>query len=123
MKNQRRKFATIAIAAASSAAILAGTAESATAASSDCPSGYMCVWSSSAYSGTLKKFSASSTYLSIGLASVGSYYNHRSKRSYLHESVTGSARSKCVNPGVKSASASGWQTGAKAVYLSTTTNC
>lgn len=83
----------------------------------------MCVWSQTGYSGTMKKISATGSYKSIGLATVESYYNNRSKRTWLHEKVDGSGDYVCLNPGARASSLSGWQDNAKAVYLATITNC
>ena len=93
------------------------------AALGDCPSGYMCLWSQPNYSGTIKKISATGSYKAIGLTTVESYYNHRSKRTWLHESSTGSGSYICLDPGARASSLSGWQDNAKAVYLATVTDC
>jgi len=90
---------------------------------SQCTSGYMCVWSGASYTGTFKRFSSTGSYQSIGLTTVGSYYNYRSRRTYLHEKTDGSGYYSCLNPGAKAAALTGWKTHAKAVYLSTTTYC
>jgi hypothetical protein len=97
--------------------------DSAAAASTDCASGYMCLWGSAAYSGTMKSFSTSGTLLTIGLSSVGSYYNHRTKRVWIQENADGSGNKLCVNPGVKVSLTAGWVTRAKTVYLSTIGYC
>lgn len=93
------------------------------AAPSDCPSGSMCLWSKPNYAGTLKKISATGAYRSTGLSAVGSYYNNRSKRTWLHATSDGSGTYACLDPGRRSSTLSGWQSGAKAVYLATITEC
>ena len=99
------------------------TETGASAAYTDCPSGNICLWSAPQYGGTRKEFSATNAYKSIGLPQVGSYYNNRSKRTWLHQKVDGSGSYVCLNPGAKSGSTSGWQQTAKAVYLATITSC
>lgn len=108
---------------ATTAAFVVAPVSSADAAASDCPSGYMCLWSQPSYSGTMKKISTTGSYKSIGLATVESYYNNRSKRTWLHEKIDGSGDDVCLNPGARDGSLSGWQDNAKAVYLATITNC
>ncbi|MCW2829599.1 MAG: hypothetical protein JWP31_291 [Aeromicrobium sp.] len=95
----------------------------ANAALSDCPSGYICLWTGSQYTGSMRKVSTTGSYQSIGLASVNSYYNHRSRRTWLHATTDGSGTYSCLAPGARSGNVSGWQESAKAVYLSTVTNC
>ena len=90
---------------------------------SQCPSGYMCVWSGTNYSGTMQKFSATGSYKAITLSSIQSAYNHRSYRSYVHEQSDGSGVFACFNPGNRNSNLSGWLENAEAVYLSTATNC
>lgn len=90
---------------------------------SQCTSGYVCVWSGASYTGTFKRFSSTGSYQSIGLTTVGSYYNYRSRRTYLHEKTDGSGYKSCLTPGAKAAALTGWKARAKAVYLSTTTSC
>jgi hypothetical protein len=125
-KNRRSRRIAIAI-AASFVAVPIATAASAISEStqvlSDCPSGYMCVWSGSNYSGTMWKTNTTSTYKAIGPSSIDSYYNNRSKRSYLHELANGSGVYTCLSAGAKSSNLSGWTTTAEAVYLSTSTLC
>ena len=89
----------------------------------DCPSGSMCLWSKPNYAGTIKKISTTGAYRSTGLSTVGSYYNNRSKRSWLHATPDGSGTYTCLDPGRRSANVSGWQSSAKAVYLATITDC
>jgi hypothetical protein len=96
---------------------------SANAAAGDCPSGYMCLWSQPSYSGAMKKISTTGSYKSIGLTTVESYYNNRSKRRWLHEALDGSGQYVCLDPGARASSLSGWQDNAKAVYLAMITNC
>lgn len=93
------------------------------AAATTCASGYMCLWSKPNYRGTIKKISATNAYKSIGLETVGSYHNNRSKRTWLHATSNGSGTYTCVKPGARAAALSGWQTSAKAVYLATITDC
>jgi hypothetical protein len=100
-----------------------GLQGSAQAAKGDCPSGYICLWSGSQYGGTMKKFASTGTYHSIGLSFVNSYYNNRTKRTWLHSASDGSGTYVCLSPGAQSGSVSGWQESAKAVYLATVTNC
>lgn len=107
-------------------AILASTLiypSTADAALSDCPSGYMCVWSGTNYSGSLQKFSATSQRLTISLLSVDSYYNNRTRRTYYTQYANGTGNSSCLSAGTRAADLSGWKNTAKGVYLSTTTSC
>ncbi|VXB03751.1 peptidase inhibitor family I36 protein [Aeromicrobium sp. 9AM] len=112
--------ATILTAVAAANLLSAGPAD---AAIGDCPSGYMCLWSQPNYSGTIKKINATGSYKAIGLSTVESYYNHRSKRTWLHSTTDGSGSYVCLDPGDRASSLSGWQDNAKAVYLATITNC
>lgn len=93
------------------------------AALSQCPSGYMCLWTGPNYDGTIKKVSATGSYKSIGFKTVGSYYNNRSKRTWLHATSDGSGTYGCLQPGARAVALSGWQSKAKAVYLATVTDC
>lgn len=95
----------------------------ANAAYSDCPSGYMCLWSQPDYSGPMKKISSTNQYVSIGLSTVESYYNNRTKRTWLHSTTDGSGNYVCLSPGARSGSLSGWHDNAKSVWLATVTNC
>jgi hypothetical protein len=70
----------------------------------------------------MKKY-RSTGYSTIALTATRSYYNNRTKRTWLHEAPDGSARYTCLGPGEKSGSTSGWQAAAKAVYLTTVTSC
>lgn len=83
----------------------------------------MCVWSAGIYSGVMKRFSATGYWATIGMSSVGSYYNNRNRRVLMSEKSDGSGRWICINPGQKVAFTSGWVTQAKAVYLSTASFC
>jgi hypothetical protein len=87
-----------------------------------CGSGYLCVWSGPDYSGTIQRFSASG-YRSIKLTRVGSVYNHRADRAFVHERSDGGGIRACYSPGEKDAEVSGWVRYAEAVYLSTAENC
>lgn len=91
---------------------------------SQCPSGNFCVWSGPGYEGTLKRFTNQSQYTSIGLNSVGSFYNNRSKRVYVYGNSSGTP-SACYGAGVKKfdTSSSNWLSKAKGTYLSTATSC
>lgn len=95
----------------------------ASAVASDCPSGYMCWWSGTNYSGTMKKTSTTGAYQLTGLSTVESYYNRRTKRTWLHEASNGSGSYVCLDPGARDGNLSGWQDNAKAVYLATITAC
>jgi hypothetical protein len=90
---------------------------------SQCPSGYMCVWTGSSYSGTMQKFNATGGYRSVNFATINSVYNRRASRTYLHEESDGSGVYACYSPGGRNANLSGWAENAEAVYLSTVTNC
>lgn len=90
---------------------------------SQCPTGYMCIWSGTNYTGTIQKFSTAGKYSPILLSASNSLYNHRSKRTYFHEESNGSGIYTCLDPGKKKASLSGWSVHAEAVWLSTTTGC
>ncbi|MEO6471616.1 MAG: peptidase inhibitor family I36 protein [Aeromicrobium sp.] len=90
---------------------------------SSCPSGYLCLWSGTSYTGTIQKFSSTGSYHAITLPTTGSLYNNRTKRSNVYEGSGGSGVWACFNPGAKNAALSGWLTSAGSVYLSTSTNC
>lgn len=99
-------------------------ASPASAALGDCPSGYMCLWSQTNYTGTVQKVSTTSSYRAVTLSSVESYYNNRTQRTWLHEKADGSGDYLCLSPGARKASGlSGWQDNPKAVWLATVTNC
>lgn len=122
MNHTKRTLAAIAMSAIAIVTTLASITDSASAASGDCASGYACVWASAGYVGNRKGYQ-SAGYNTIPLSTIGSYYNHRSKRVYLHEAADGSERHLCVNPGTKVSPTSGWLIHAEAVYVSSTTNC
>lgn len=102
---------------------LAATAPAAEAALSQCPSSYMCLWSKPNYRGDIKTIAAVGGYKPTVLKVVGSYYNNRSKRTWLHATSNGSGTFTCLEPGARDATLSGWQSTAKAVYLATITAC
>lgn len=119
-----RKFTSTALVLAATTAGFVLPDGSASAESSDCPSGYMCLWSGASYTGSIVKISTTGSYRPIGLSSVESYYNHRTKRTWLHEKADGSGSYTCLDPGEKKASGlSGWMDNPKAVWLATITNC
>lgn len=119
-----RKTTLLSLFISATASIVALPASSADAATSDCPSGYMCLWSQANYTGSFVKISATGSYRPISLSSVESYYNHRTKRTWLHEKADGSGNYVCLDPGEKKASGlSGWMDNPKAVWLATITNC
>ena len=93
------------------------------AIASECPSGYLCVWSGTSFTSTMKKFSATSQYTSIGLNANQAIYNNRSKRAFLEQQKSGSDVSLCLAPGESRSNLSGWQETAQGVYLSTATAC
>ncbi|WP_311208461.1 MULTISPECIES: peptidase inhibitor family I36 protein [unclassified Aeromicrobium] len=101
----------------------AGAAIAPVEAKSDCGSGYFCVWSSTNYSGTIQRFSATNSYRDITLNSTRSYYNNRSYRTWLHSNSDGGGSTQCINPRSSRSSTSGWQTYAQAAYLATIVNC
>lgn len=88
-----------------------------------CPSGRMCVWSGTSFTGTMQSFSTTGTYLSINLSTIRSAYNNRTKRTYLDELPNGGGNYSCFGAGDSDSSLSTWQLTAQAVYLSTYTNC
>lgn len=90
---------------------------------SACPSGAMCVWTGTSYTGTIWKTTSTSAYIAIGPGTIRSYFNNRSKRTYLHEQRYGGGIFACLRAGAKSASLSGWTIHAEAVYLSAYTLC
>ena len=92
-------------------------------ASTDCPSGYFCAWNGVGYTGTIRKTATVDAYVQLNLSQVESYYNNRSKRTWIHATSDGSGTYECIAAGVKSSNVSGWKTSAKAVWLSTTTAC
>ena len=83
----------------------------------------MCVWTGTQYTGSMWRTSATGTYTAIGPATIRSYFNNRSKRTYLHEQPDGGGVFACLKAGAKSASLSGWTLHAESVYLSTYTSC
>jgi hypothetical protein len=89
----------------------------------DCPSGHMCLWSGRQYRGTMKAISATESYRTIGLQTVESYYNNRTKRTWLHSTTDGSGIYACLSPGARSGDLTGWQETAKAVYLASISSC
>jgi hypothetical protein len=95
----------------------------ASAAASDCPSGYLCVWSGTGFTGSVKKFSTASQYTVIGLSINQSIYNNRSKRAFLEKQRSGSDVELCLDPGESRSNLSGWQEDADGVYLSNTAAC
>jgi hypothetical protein len=97
--------------------------QSSTTSISQCPSGYMCVWTGTSYSGTMQKFIGSGSYRSINFARINSAYNRRADRTFIHEESDGSGVYACYSPGERNANLSGWVEYAEAVYLSTATNC
>lgn len=119
-----RKYTTATLFMSAVAALVVLPTAPANADIRDCPSGYMCMWRSADYEGQMIKFTSTGTYHPISLAGVESYYNHRSKRTWYHETADGSGDYVCLDPGEKKASGlSGWMDNPKAVWLSTTTNC
>lgn len=101
----------------------ASLTSSASALASDCPSGYLCVWSGASYSGTMKKFSATGQFTVVDLSTKQSIYNNRSKRALLEKQRSGSDVNLCLAPGASRSNLSGWQETAEGVYLSTATTC
>jgi len=95
----------------------------ASAAASECPSGYLCVWSGTSYSGTMKKFSTTGQFTVVDLNTKQSIYNNRSKRALLEKQRSGSDVNLCLAPGESRSNLSGWQETAQGVYLSTATTC
>ncbi len=92
----------------------------ANAALADCPSGYLCLWSGTNYSGTLKKISTSGSYVSTTLPTIRSYYNKRSNRSVLYSGSSGTGSNICISSNTASSNVTGWPSTAKSAYLSTT---
>lgn len=99
------------------------TASPAAASKGQCPSGRMCVWSGTNFTGAMESFSSTGSYLGIDLSTSRSAFNNRSKRTYLNRQSNGSGYYSCFGPGNSDSSLSGWQLSAEAVYLSTYTNC
>lgn len=92
-----------------------------TLSTSQCGSGYLCVWSESNYQGTIQRFSTQSKYTSISIR-VRSFYNNRSKRVYIYGDPGGSP-SACYGAGTKRATTTSWVPSAEGTYLSTATSC
>lgn len=115
--------AAIAIAALASSPNTASASGISVSSIGSCPSGDLCVWSGANYTGTIKTYSATGTYLNISLTTTGSMYNNRSKRSNIYENSGGGGVWACFNPGDKKPALSGWLTSAGSAYLSTSTNC
>lgn len=90
---------------------------------SECPSGTFCLWSGTNFSGSVQKITTTNAYRSITLSSTQSYYNNRTRRTWLHDQSDGSGSTVCINPGASKATTSGWQTTAEAAYLATITTC
>jgi hypothetical protein len=97
--------------------------QASTASLSQCPSGYMCVWTGASYSGTMQKFSGSGAYRSINFTTINSAYNRRADRTFIHEQSDGSGVYACYGPGQRNPNLSGWAENAEAIYLSTVTYC
>lgn len=93
------------------------------AAKSDCGNGYFCIWSSTNFSGTIQRFSATNSYRAVTLSTTRSYYNNRSYRTWLHAEPNGGGSNLCINPGASKTTTSGWQSLAEAVYLATVSSC
>ena len=102
------------------AGLVVASPTQASAALSDCPSGYLCLWSGTNYTGTLKKISVTNSYVSTSLPTVRSYYNKRSYRSLLYSGTGGTGSNACVSSNVASPNVSGWPSSAKSVFLSST---
>lgn len=90
---------------------------------SECPSGNFCVWAGTNFSGAMQRISTTNAYREISLAATKSYYNNRTKRTWLHDSPDGSGSTVCIGPGAQKVITTGWQTTAEAAYLATITNC
>lgn len=92
--------------------------------SSQCPVGRFCIWTSSAYSGSVYTWSTVGTVMTFPftLNQVKSVYNNRSARVYIYSGDTGGV-SVCYNPGQKVPNVTGWEIAAKSVFLSTYTYC
>ncbi|KQY55810.1 hypothetical protein ASD11_15005 [Aeromicrobium sp. Root495] len=95
----------------------------ANASMSQCPSGYFCVWSETNFKGGFQKFAATNSYRPITSGATQSYYNNRTKRTWLHQDAAGDGSYLCINPGGSNSNTSGWQEDAQAAYLATVTNC
>lgn len=90
---------------------------------SQCPSGYLCLWTGASYTGSFTKYSSTSGYRVVTYSTVKSMWNNRSKRSYFYSGSSGSGSSQCYGPGVKTGNLGGWQSSPNSVHLSLTTNC
>jgi len=90
---------------------------------SQCPSGYLCLWSSTNYTGSFAKYANSGSYADINLPTVRSLWNNRSKRSFIYSGYDGRGSSACYGPGARTTSLSGWRILANSVYVSSTTYC
>ena len=102
---------------------VSGVSTPANAAIDDCPSGYMCIWTGAGYANNPAfKTASTGSYKAVNVK-VGSFYNNRTKRTYLHEKADGSGTYVCLAAGSHSTSVSGWKSTAKAVYLSTIATC
>lgn len=85
---------------------------------SDCRAGYFCIWSQPDFTGNLWQYGSGSTRYTLTSSPYYSYWNNRPRTSELSSSysgVTGSYR--CLPPGARSDSLSGWTVNAHSVYL------
>ena len=103
--------------------LAAEAAPQAPTALSECPSGSFCVWTRAGFAGQMQKITATNTYRTITLTTTASYYNNRTKRTWLHEEADGSGASVCIGPGASKHSTSGWQRAANGAYLATIASC
>ncbi|MFI8490473.1 peptidase inhibitor family I36 protein [Streptomyces rubrogriseus] len=82
----RRAFSAVALSAAMAAAFLAGSSGSASADSSDCKSGWVCLWDYPGYDGAAWSAASGPGYYTVGSkvqGKVSSIWNNSSRTVYL----------------------------------------
>lgn len=67
----------------------------------DCPTGYLCVWTGSLYSGTMWKSAIASAQNLTANFQSGSVVNNRASASYVYSGSKGSGSVRCIPPGAR----------------------
>lgn len=123
MKILRKKFSTTVIASLVFVVVAAFPWTPAQASIASCPSGALCLWSGSNYTGSMQVFTTTSSYRTVFLGYALSLYNHRTKRSNIYQGSGGTGVWACFSAGEKQNPTRGWVTLARSVYLSTGQYC
>ena len=103
--------------------VVALPAAPANAGAGECSTGAFCVWTGTHFTGRIQEMTTTNAYRSISLGTTRSYYNNRSKRTWLHSRPNGDGSTVCINPGASNGSTSGWQQTAKAAFLAAVVSC